>query len=328
MLRGPIPKRRPKLPLVQPAWQVAQHPVLAFLSKRYPGLWGRLPTCYSPVRRSSTPEGAFPLDLHVLSTPPAFVLSQDQTLRDNLVLATRGSRDKRWKSLCSQRRGRILPRCRAVVCRPRRAGRAAMLEPHDGVIVWACWHLAVLRRTGVHRQTRETGRAGFHAVQFSKTACHVGTWCRPLTQTRPRVVGPEPTVASVSLKHGCESAYRSTPHVLGVDCVRAIPLCGTPYITQTAVPVSRARTPLVIVPTVGTSGQPRGLGKYTQCFSRVNLLPRLCSARAGCAATGDKPSSLTPTPPTRQMRKEVARVFKGSTVYGSLPHSPALRRVA
>ena len=27
------------------------------------------------------PEGALPFDLHVLSTPPAFVLSQDQTLR-------------------------------------------------------------------------------------------------------------------------------------------------------------------------------------------------------------------------------------------------------
>src|SRR5699024_6244954 len=42
------------------------------------------PTCYSPVRHSSfnKPEGlkkeAF--DLHVLGTPPAFVLSQDQTL--------------------------------------------------------------------------------------------------------------------------------------------------------------------------------------------------------------------------------------------------------
>ena len=34
----------------------------------------------------SAPEGAFPLDLHVLSTPPAFVLSQDQTLRENLSL--------------------------------------------------------------------------------------------------------------------------------------------------------------------------------------------------------------------------------------------------
>ena len=47
---------------------------------------GRLLTCYSPVRHSSTPTkvGAFPFDLHVLSTPPAFVLSQDQTLQKNM----------------------------------------------------------------------------------------------------------------------------------------------------------------------------------------------------------------------------------------------------
>jgi hypothetical protein len=43
-----------------------------------------LPTRYSPVRRStieSQASSTAPLDLHVLSTPPAFVLSQDQTLR-------------------------------------------------------------------------------------------------------------------------------------------------------------------------------------------------------------------------------------------------------
>src|ERR1041384_2896896 len=57
------------------------YPVLAPVSEGYPKDWGRLLTCYSPVRRSSTPEEAFPLDLHVLSTPPAFVLSQDQTLQ-------------------------------------------------------------------------------------------------------------------------------------------------------------------------------------------------------------------------------------------------------
>src|SRR5690606_27153006 len=59
----------------------AEYPVLAPVSRGYPRAEGRLLTCYSPVRRSSTPEGAFPLDLHVLSTPPAFVLSQDQTLQ-------------------------------------------------------------------------------------------------------------------------------------------------------------------------------------------------------------------------------------------------------
>src|SRR3954453_18922236 len=31
------------------------------------------------------PEGGASLDLHVLSTPPAFVLSQDQTLREGLL---------------------------------------------------------------------------------------------------------------------------------------------------------------------------------------------------------------------------------------------------
>src|SRR6476661_860226 len=72
----PPPK---KLPTPHHAVQ-GEYPVLATLSGSYPEVEGRLLTCYSPVRRSSTPEGAFPLDLHVLSTPPAFVLSQDQTL--------------------------------------------------------------------------------------------------------------------------------------------------------------------------------------------------------------------------------------------------------
>ena len=34
---------------------------------------------------SPAPKGWFSLDLHVLSTPPAFVLSQDQTLRERLA---------------------------------------------------------------------------------------------------------------------------------------------------------------------------------------------------------------------------------------------------
>ena len=49
------------------------------ISPSFPGLFrtkGYVPTCYSPVCHS--PCGAF--DLHVLSLPPAFVLSQDQTL--------------------------------------------------------------------------------------------------------------------------------------------------------------------------------------------------------------------------------------------------------
>ena len=56
--------------------------VLATLSGSYPPLQGTLLTCYSPVRRfTGDPKVLFSLDLHVLGTPPAFVLSQDQTLQ-------------------------------------------------------------------------------------------------------------------------------------------------------------------------------------------------------------------------------------------------------
>ena len=59
------------------------YPVLDPVSRAYPRVRGRLLTCYSPVRHSSTQSKlqASAFDLHVLSTPPAFVLSQDQTLR-------------------------------------------------------------------------------------------------------------------------------------------------------------------------------------------------------------------------------------------------------
>ena len=78
--REPIPDRKTFHP---PPCRGRSYPVLAPVSEGYPKVQGRLLTCYSPVRRSSTPERAFPLDLHVLSTPPAFVLSQDQTLQKN-----------------------------------------------------------------------------------------------------------------------------------------------------------------------------------------------------------------------------------------------------
>ena len=60
------------------------YPVLAAVSRCYPRVRGRFLTCYSPVRRFPPPEGGLSLDLHVLGAPPAFVLSQDQTLRRDL----------------------------------------------------------------------------------------------------------------------------------------------------------------------------------------------------------------------------------------------------
>ena len=65
------------------------HRVLAPISRSYSRPEGRLPTCYSPLRRFTQDIATlFSLDLHVLGTPPAFVLSQDQTLRCNYSFST------------------------------------------------------------------------------------------------------------------------------------------------------------------------------------------------------------------------------------------------
>ena len=55
--------------------------VLATVSRGYPPPNGTFLFITHPCATLLTPEGAFSFDLHVLSTPPAFVLSQDQTLR-------------------------------------------------------------------------------------------------------------------------------------------------------------------------------------------------------------------------------------------------------
>jgi hypothetical protein len=87
MVRGLILKRqltcRGYLLRVQPR-QDQFYPVLAPLSRGYPRFEGRLPTRYSPVRHFTLPTNRnFSFDLHVLGTPPAFILSQDQTLQLN-----------------------------------------------------------------------------------------------------------------------------------------------------------------------------------------------------------------------------------------------------
>ena len=61
-----------------------EDPVLITVSSGYPRLRGTLTIYYSPVRHSTAKSKLFlfPFDLHVLSTPPAFILSQDQTLHN------------------------------------------------------------------------------------------------------------------------------------------------------------------------------------------------------------------------------------------------------
>ena len=74
-------------------FQVRSYGVLAEVSLCCPPLKGRFPTFYSPVRHFPLTEVRFSFDLHVWSTPPAFVLSQDQTLHCQKVYDLHLSRD-------------------------------------------------------------------------------------------------------------------------------------------------------------------------------------------------------------------------------------------
>ena len=72
---------------------IRRYQILIQVSLGYPCVWGRLPTRYSPVRRfprfhsTEVSFQRFSLDLHVLGTPPAFILSQDQTLNQFYPIA-------------------------------------------------------------------------------------------------------------------------------------------------------------------------------------------------------------------------------------------------
>ena len=63
------------------AFPFRAYAVLAPVSQSYSPQEGRSPTCYSPVRHFTHQIApAFSFDLHVLSAPPALILSRDQTL--------------------------------------------------------------------------------------------------------------------------------------------------------------------------------------------------------------------------------------------------------
>ena len=76
------PKARPKRFPHQPSPATRAYAELPRVSRGYPPPRGRLPTCSSPVRHVSRPK-ATPFDLHALGTPPALILSQDQTLHQD-----------------------------------------------------------------------------------------------------------------------------------------------------------------------------------------------------------------------------------------------------
>jgi hypothetical protein len=65
----------------RPPFSLRTYAVLARVSPGCPPLQGRFPRVTHPSATLLAPEEAFAFDLHVLSMPPAFNLSQDQTLQ-------------------------------------------------------------------------------------------------------------------------------------------------------------------------------------------------------------------------------------------------------
>ena len=103
------------------------------------------PRVTHPFATVLTPEGAFSFDLHVLSTPPAFVLSQDQTLHEEIL----------ENSPCSEEPERSQPSvvyCQTVRLAPDRQVSTGFVKK-----TWPC------------STTRDRSReAVMHAVQFSR----------------------------------------------------------------------------------------------------------------------------------------------------------------
>ena len=78
--------RRAEALSAHPLPGVRAYPELPTVSDGYPRAHGSFPTRSSPVRHVSAPKDA-PSDLHALGTPPALILSQDQTLHQVRIVS-------------------------------------------------------------------------------------------------------------------------------------------------------------------------------------------------------------------------------------------------
>ena len=69
---------------LSPLYFKGTYAVLTLISQGYPSLKGRSSRVTHPSAALLVSEETFSLDLHVLSTPPTFILSQDQTLHHKI----------------------------------------------------------------------------------------------------------------------------------------------------------------------------------------------------------------------------------------------------
>ncbi len=137
-LGGPLPRQQANRTQATPKAHRCFGPqAICGISPSFPGLFptfGHVPTRFSPVRHS--PRGA--CDLHVLSIPPAFALSQDQTLKfitqDRAEAQSRRRLSTRLRSPLSMRSAPSGPRKPTPPLHgtaPTRSAESARLLPKD-----------------------------------------------------------------------------------------------------------------------------------------------------------------------------------------------------
>ena len=93
MGRGAIPSRLGfARPAMRPAGVIRYYPRFP---EAIPEEGAGSPRVTQPFATRFPPEGGVPFDLHVLGAPPAFILSQDRTLRP-IMMAGRCVRSRSW----------------------------------------------------------------------------------------------------------------------------------------------------------------------------------------------------------------------------------------
>jgi hypothetical protein len=172
-------------------------------------------------RLCSGPKPGSSLHLHVLGTPPAFVLSQDQTLREELP--QRVVRSTTRASGCSQRRQPATGQHPGPI-----PGGIGPLHPHegaqctqglrgqDGVNLGTAGRATPKRRRssdGVepgHTPRPRIRSKGAHAVEFSKTVAPLQEGSPPQT-ARPRAKpGSRGGPTSIALAAGANHLWLTT----------------------------------------------------------------------------------------------------------------------
>ena len=127
---------------------------------------GQIPTYYSPVRHSHQAEARIPFDLHVLSMPPAFNLSQDQTLQFKKLFTSTDAKPSEHEPSPSNSK---LLGLKVLVSNIMRIAHDANTSPHTNCSIPSVKELSPTRsvQRGAHYTRRFTSRKPCNTPPFT-----------------------------------------------------------------------------------------------------------------------------------------------------------------